>query len=121
MIYEIISTNQFKKDLKRAIRRKNDVTLLEITEVNHMPAKTIKTYRLPVDAIRRASQGERIVFRPKDEPAFAVVPVEDAEYMERLEDELDNRLADEALAEGGENIPLEQVIAEYEEKYGVLD
>ncbi len=29
MIYEIISTNQFKKDLKRAIRRKNDITLLE--------------------------------------------------------------------------------------------
>ena len=29
MIYEIISTSQFKKDLKRAIRRKNDVTLLE--------------------------------------------------------------------------------------------
>ena len=86
-----------------------------------MPAKAIKTYHLPVDAIRRASQGERIVFRPKDEPAFAVVPVEDAEYMERLEDELDNRLADEALAEGGENIPLEQVIADYEEKYGVLD
>ncbi len=32
MIFEIISTSQFKKDLKRALRRKNDVTLF--TEVN---------------------------------------------------------------------------------------
>ncbi len=86
-----------------------------------MPAKTIKTYRLPVDAIRRASQGERIVFRPKDEPAFAVVPVEDAEYMERLEDELDNRLADEALAEGGENISWETLKAELDARHALPD
>ncbi len=44
MIYEIISTNQFKKDLKRTIRRKNDVTLLEnvvqmLRNEEELPAK----------------------------------------------------------------------------------
>ena len=40
-------------------------------------------------------------------------PAEDAEYMQKLEDELDNRLADEALAEASEDVPIDIVRSRY--------
>ncbi len=43
-----------------------------------------------------ARSGGRTVLYRKGKPAFAIVPAEDAEYMQKLENELDNRLADEA-------------------------
>ena len=48
------------------------------------------------EAIRSARSGGRTVLYRKGKPAFAIVPAEDAEYMQKLEVELDNRLADEA-------------------------
>ncbi|WP_156789437.1 hypothetical protein [Aminomonas paucivorans] len=62
-----------------------------------------------------------MVFRPPLGPALALVSLEDAELLARLEDERDNRLADEALAEDGENVTLDVILADYEAKYGVLD
>lgn len=68
-----------------------------------------------LDAINRAQHGERTIFRRKSGAAFAIVPVEDAEYLERLEDELDNRLADQALADKADKgVPIESLM----EKYG---
>ena len=49
----------------------------------------------------------------KGKPAFAIVPAEGAEYMQKLEDELDNRLADEALAEDSEGVPIQIVRSRY--------
>jgi hypothetical protein len=82
-----------------------------------MSAGTGKTqarrgYTIPREDLERVAQGERLHFHPADGPAFAVVPIEDAEYMERREDELDNRLADEALAEEG-GVPIEELMARY--------
>jgi prevent-host-death family protein len=37
----------------------------------------------------RASSGERVIVERRGKPLFALVPVEDAEFMERLEDEQD--------------------------------
>ncbi|EFQ23487.1 hypothetical protein Apau_1060 [Aminomonas paucivorans DSM 12260] len=78
-------------------------------------------YGIPLEALRRAARGERVVFRPPLGPALALVSLEDAELLARLEDERDNRLADEALAEDGENVTLDVILADYEAKYGVLD
>lgn len=78
-------------------------------------------YGIPLEALRRAARGERVVFQPPLGPALALVSLEDAELLARLEDERDNRLADEALAEDGENVTLDVILADYEAKYGVLD
>ena len=78
-------------------------------------------YGIPLEALRRAARGERVVFRPPLGPALALVSLEDAELLARLEDERDNRLADEALAEDGENVTLDVILADYEAKVGVLD
>lgn len=65
------------------------------------------------EAIRSARSGGRTVSYRKGKPAFAIVPAEDAEYMQKLEDELDNRLADEALAEDSEGVPIEILFQRY--------
>ena len=78
-------------------------------------------YGIPLEALRRAARGERVVFRPPLGPALALVSLEDVELLARLEDERDNRLADEALAEDGENVTLDVILADYEAKNGVLD
>ena len=68
-----------------------------------------------LDAINKAQHGERTIFRRKSGVAFAVVPVEDAEYMEYLEDELDNKLADEALADKEDKgISIESLMKRYD-------
>jgi len=60
-----------------------------------------------------ARSGGRTVLYRKGKPAFAIVPAEDAEYMQKLEDELDNPLADEALAEASEDVPTEILFQRY--------
>ena len=45
------------------------------------------------EAIRSARSGGRTVLYRKGKPAFAIVPAEDAEYMQKLENELNNRLS----------------------------
>jgi len=40
-------------------------------------------------------------------------PAKNAEHMQKLEDELDNRLADESLAEDSEGLPIEILFQRY--------
>jgi prevent-host-death family protein len=54
-------------------------------------------------------RGERVVVERRGKHLFALVPVEDVELLERLEDETDIRLARKALKEKGPNIPWEKV------------
>lgn len=58
---------------------------------------------------RAAYQHERVVIHRRGRRIAAIVPIEDVEALEELEDEFDRRAIEEALAEGGEPIPLEQV------------
>jgi prevent-host-death family protein len=67
------------------------------------------------DTIRRVQfGGERVVLERQGQPVAALVPMEDLEYLERLEDEYLNRLADASEAEPGEDIPWEEVRAKAE-------
>lgn len=54
---------------------------------------------------RVAYGGERITITRRNRPLAVVVPVEDAELLERLEDEIDIREARKAEKEPGPNIP----------------
>jgi PHD/YefM family antitoxin component YafN of YafNO toxin-antitoxin module len=53
--------------------------------------------------------GERVVVERRGKNLFALVPMEDMELLERLEDQTDIRLAREAMKEKGPNIPWEKV------------
>ena len=44
--------------------------------------------------------GERVVVEKNNKPAFALVSMEDMELLERLEDEIDIKAAEEAFKEG---------------------
>ena len=44
--------------------------------------------------------GERVVVEKNNKPAFAMVSMEDMELLQRLEDEIDIKAAEEALKEG---------------------
>ena len=44
--------------------------------------------------------GERVVVQKNNKNAFAIVSMEDMELLERLEDEMDIKAAEEALKEG---------------------
>ena len=63
---------------------------------------------------RAAYGGERVLVSRRGRPIAAIVPIEDVEFMERMEDELDLQAAQEALAdpENAVLIPWEQVKAE---------
>lgn len=61
------------------------------------------------DIVNRAAYGgERIIVHRRKKPVAAVVPVEDLELIERIEDELDVKAALKALKEPG-TIPWETV------------
>lgn len=65
------------------------------------------------DVINRAAYGkERIRLTRRGKDIVGIVPVEDVDLLERLEDELDIKLADEVkkrIEEGEPTIPLEEV------------
>ncbi len=65
------------------------------------------------DVINRAAYGkERIRLTRRGKDIVGIVPVEDVELLERLEDELDIKLADKAkkrIEAGEPTIPLEEV------------
>jgi len=48
---------------------------------------------------RAAYRGERVLVARRGRPIAAIVPIEDVEFLERYEDEMDLRLAMEALAD----------------------
>lgn len=58
---------------------------------------------------KEASEGERIRLSLNGKVVAAIVPFEDAEYMQAKEDALDVREAERILVKGGKAIPLEQV------------
>ena len=68
------------------------------------------------DLINRASYGqERIILTRRGKPVAAVVPFEDVEWMEEVEDEEDMEAVKEAkeeLARGGKTIPLDELLKE---------
>jgi prevent-host-death family protein len=54
------------------------------------------------DIVNRAAYGgERIVLHRRKKPVAAIVPIEDLELLERIEDELDIKSAQKALKEKG--------------------
>jgi prevent-host-death family protein len=62
------------------------------------------------DLVNRSSYGkERIVLTRRGKGVAALVPMEDLEILERIEDHLDYEAAAEALEEKGEAIPWSKV------------
>lgn len=63
---------------------------------------------------RVAYRGERVLVSRRGRPIAAIVPIEDVEFIERMEDELDLKAAMEAVAdpENAVPIPWDQVEAE---------
>ena len=62
------------------------------------------------DAINRVAYGrERIILERRGKKVAALVPVEDVELLEELEDASDIRAARKALKEKG-SVPLEEVL-----------
>ena len=58
---------------------------------------------------RVAYGGERITIKRRNKPLAVIVPIADAELLERLEDEMDIREARKAEKEPGPNVPLAEV------------
>ena len=66
------------------------------------------------ELVNRVAYGrERVLVARRGRPIAAIVPIDDVEFIERIEDELDRQAALEALAdpEHAETIPWEQVKA----------
>jgi prevent-host-death family protein len=63
--------------------------------------------------VRSAYGHERVLVARRGRPVAAIVPIDDVEFIERIEDELDRQAALEALAnpEDAETIPWERVKA----------
>lgn len=62
------------------------------------------------EAINRvAYTKERVLIERQGKRLVALVPIEDFDLLEELEDRLDVQAADEAIREGGERVPWEQV------------
>ena len=64
--------------------------------------------------------GERVVVEKNNKPAFAMVSMEDMELLERLEEEIDIKAAEEALKEG-DFIPLDDLVKELGLEEGETD
>jgi prevent-host-death family protein len=58
---------------------------------------------------RVAYRGERIILHRREKDVVAIIPIEDLELLEELEDRLDVKAAREALAESDERIPYQKV------------
>jgi len=67
-----------------------------------------KTPKYMAEALKRAAHGERVIIKRRGKPNVAVVPIEDAEYMQRLEDAHDIAAAQKARKETG-FIPWEDI------------
>jgi prevent-host-death family protein len=76
-----------------------------------MPDVTVSELRADMaTAVNRVAFGkERIVVQRQGKRIAALVPIEDLEALEALEDRAWARLADEAMAEPGEDVPWEQL------------
>lgn len=71
-----------------------------------------QTRRDFADKINRVAYGhERITITRHGKNVAAIIPIEDLEFLEELEEQLDRRAIDEALAEQGDEpyTPLDEV------------
>lgn len=67
------------------------------------------------ELVNRASYGkERVLINRRGKPVAAIVPIEDLKLLEKIEDEIDIRLARKALAESDGTTPLEELARELE-------
>ncbi len=109
------------------MKRKKPATRIKTPKVYLKPGHNLKRVSVVklrdclADVINRAGYtGERIILTRHDKPVAAIVPVDDAEFMERYEDEYWGRAAQESLDEmertGAKPIPWEQVKRELDEK-----
>ena len=77
-----------------------------------MNVSTVEAREKFSDVINRAAYGkERVILTRRGKPIVAVVPIDDIELLEALEDRMDLDAAREALKETG-TIPLAKVKAE---------
>ena len=62
------------------------------------------------DLINRVAYGkETVLIHRRKKPVAAIIPLDDPEFLERIEDEIDVREARKARLEKGPNIPWEEV------------
>ena len=75
-----------------------------------MDSCALREFRRKLSGItgRVQHRGERVIVSRNGKPAFAVVPVDDLEALQRLEDEIDPADARKAHSERGRNIPLKR-------------
>jgi prevent-host-death family protein len=64
-----------------------------------------------------AYREERVIITRRGRAIAAIVPIEDVAYLERLEDQYDLKVAEEARADGGETIAWEEI----KEEFGLTD
>ena len=77
---------------------------------------TVKAREGFSETVNRSAYGkERIILTRRGKGIAAVVPIEDLELLERLEDEIDIREARKALKEGGKPI----AVTELKKRYGL--
>lgn len=77
---------------------------------------TVKAREGFSETVNRSAYGkERIVLTRRGKGIAAVVPIEDLELLERLEDEIDIKEAKRALKEGGKPV----TIGELKKRYGL--
>jgi len=81
-----------------------------------MTVLTASQVRIPPDTFNRvAYQGERVRIDRRGAPSVAIIPIEDLELLELLEDQLDIETAAKALAEmkakGEKPVPWDEVKA----------
>lgn len=73
-----------------------------------VPISRVRKYLADIGN-RVSLRGERVIVKRRGKSLFAIVPVEDVELLERLEDQQDIRSARKALKERGPNVPWDKV------------
>jgi len=75
--------------------------------------QTAKKENLAAYCKKILSTGERVFFQYKGKE-FVIMEIEDYAYLDELEDQRLNQLADASLQEPGENIPYDEIRKELE-------